>query len=165
MSNNYTKDNIVKKMVEVEKILYNESKSSRIDENFNIKQENRKFRKTLDYIGRIKTNNYLDPSILLREETNEDDGDYYFVCVEGAVRVKAIKNNPKIKYLKCSVANAEVGKNEIKPSRVRNEERQSYRAKPVEITFDAPESVKKQYSKKLNLSKSKLPTMGISNKK
>ena len=163
MSNTYTKDNIVKKMVEVEKILYNESNSSRIDKDFNIKVENRKFRKTLDYIGRIKTNNYLDPSILLREESTDDD--YHFVCIEGAARVKAIKNNPKIKYLKCSVANAVVGKNEIKPSRTRPEERRSYGSREsVEITFDAPESVKKQYSKKLNLSRSKLPTMGVSKK-
>ena len=159
MSNTYPKENIVKKMVEVEKILFNESNSSRIDKNFNVLVENRKFKKTLDYIGRIKTNNYLDPSILLREETDGDD--YHFVCVEGATRVTAIKANPKIKYLKCSVANAVVGRNEIKPSKVRAEERRSYRSnKPVEITFDAPESVKKQYSKKISLQKSKLPTMG-----
>ena len=157
---NEKKPDIVKKMVEVEKILFNQSKSSRIDEDFNVKQENRKYRKTLEYIGRIKTNNYLDPSIILREERTDDD--YHFVCVEGATRVKAIKSNPKIKYLKCSVANAIIGVNEIKPSRVKYEDKKtySYRTKPIEINFDAPEDIKKQYSKKISLQKSKLPTMG-----
>lgn len=160
MENSKRPEGIVKKMVEVEKILFNESNSSRIDQDFNIKTENRKFRKTLEYIGRIKTNNYLDPSIILREERTDDD--YHFVCLDGAARIKAIKSNPKIKYLKCSVANAIVGVNEIKPSRARIEERKSYsnRSRNIEINFDAPEDIKKQYSKKLNLSKSKLPTMG-----
>ena len=66
MDNANNPEGIVKKMVEVGKILFNESNSSRIDQDFNVKTENRKLRKTLEYIGRVKTNNYLDPSILLR---------------------------------------------------------------------------------------------------
>ena len=151
-------EGLIKKMVEVDRILANESNSSRIDSDFNVIQENRKFRKTLEYIGRIKTNNYLDPSIILREERSDDD--YHFVCIEGATRIAAIKNNPKIKYLKCSVANAIRGTNEIRKNQMRNDIQSSYRTKSIEINFEAPEKVKKQYSKKLNLSKSKLPTMG-----
>ena len=160
MDNANNPEGIVKKMVEVGKILFNESNSSRIDQDFNVKTENRKLRKTLEYIGRVKTNNYLDPSILLREERTDDD--YHFVCIDGAARIKAIKSNPKIKYLKCSVANAIVGVNEIKPSRIRSDDRKDFmnKNKPIEINFDTPEEIKKQYSKKLNLSKSKLPTMG-----
>ena len=152
-------EGLIKKMVEVERIIANESNSNRIDESFKVKQENRKYRKTQEYIGRIKTNNYLDPSIVLREERT-DDGDYHFVCVEGAARISAIKNNPKIKYLKCSVSNAIKGVNEIKKNQIKSDDDDYVRTKPIEITFDAPEKVKKQYSKKLNLSKSKLPTMG-----
>lgn len=152
------KEGLIKKMVEVERIVANESESTRIDESFNVIQENRKYRKTLEYIGRIKTNNYLDPSIVLREERTDDD--FHFVCIEGATRISAIKQNPKIKYLKCSVTNAIRGVNEIKSRKVKEDFREYERTKPVEITFDAPEKVKKQYSKKLNLSKSKLPTMG-----
>ena len=158
MENQSAKEGLIKKMVEVERILFNESSSTRIDKDFNVKQENRKYRKTLEYIGRIKTNNYLDPSIILREERTDDD--YYFVCTEGASRISAIKNNPKIKYLKCSVTNAIKGINEIKGRNIREDLHGGVRSKPIEITLDAPEKVKKQFSKKLNLSKSKLPTMG-----
>ncbi len=159
MEKNSTKEGLIKKMVEVDRIKANESNSSRIDESFNVIQENRKYRKTLEYIGRIKTNNYLDPSIVLREERTEDD--FHFVCIEGASRISAIKQNPKIKYLKCSVTNAIKGTNEIKTRKVKDDYLRDFqKPKPVEITFDAPEKVKKQYSKKLNLSKSKLPTMG-----
>ena len=159
MENQEVKEGLIKKMVEVDRILVNESNSNRIDKEFNVIQENRKFRKTLEYISRIKTNNYLDPSIILREERQDDD--YHFVCLEGATRIAAIKNNPKIKYLKCSVANAIKGTNEIRKNQMKSSEVQSrYRTKPIEINFEAPEKVKKQFSKKLNLSKSKLPTMG-----
>lgn len=158
MEQKNSKEGLIKKMVEVERITANESESSRIDESFNVIQENRKYRKTLEYIGRIKTNNYLDPSIVLREERTDDD--FHFVCIEGATRISAIKQNPKIKYLKCSVTNAIRGVNEIKSRKVKEDFREYERSKPIEITFDAPEKVKKQYSKKLNLSKSKLPTMG-----
>lgn len=158
MATQKQKEGLIKKMVEVNRIIANESSSSRIDESFNVKQENRKFRKTLEYIGRIKTNNYLDPSIILREERTEND--FHFVCVEGAARISAIKTNPKIKYLKCSVSNAIKGTNEVKSNQIRNDQRDFAKSNSIEITFDAPETVKKQYSKKLNLSRSKLPTMG-----
>ena len=158
MEKSNKKEGLIKKMVEVDRILFNESNSTRIDKEFNVKQENRKYRKTLEYIGRIKTNNYLDPSIVLREERTDDD--FHFVCIEGASRISAIKNNPKIKYLKCSVTNAIKGTNEIRGRKVRDDFHGPDRTRKVEITFDAPEKVKKQFSKKLNLSKSKLPTMG-----
>ena len=88
----------LRKTILVEKILYNESESKRISREFEIIHENGKLRKTMNYFKNNKSNNILDVTILVREERTEKD--YHFVCLEGAARVAAIKENPKIKFIK-----------------------------------------------------------------
>ena len=149
---------ILKKTVYVSKILRNESTTgNRIDENFNIVRMNKRLRKTMEYYGRKRNNNCLDPGILL-EEVRVKDG-YYFVCLEGAARIMSIKRNNKIKYLKCRVQGAIKGENEIK--KIENEYIEIKKEKTITIRFDdCPEEIKIEYSKKPIMVRTRMPTLG-----
>ena len=78
----------------IEKILYNESSSERIDKDFTIKKVNRKLRKTIQFYKRFKGNNIVDRTIVLREK--QQGLDYNFVVLEGTARILAIKGNKRI---------------------------------------------------------------------
>jgi hypothetical protein len=146
----------LRKIVPIEKILVNESKSNRIDDSFNITKEDRKLRKTIEHYTKLNSNNVLDPTILLREERTEND--YYFVCVEGATRIMAIKKNPKIKYLKCQVMNARKGVNEITRVQVQEDERRKEQV--IFTTEGISEETREKYTAKPSLKKARMPTMG-----
>ena len=149
----------LRKTILVEKILYNESESKRISREFEIIHENGKLRKTMTYYKNNKSNNVLDESVLVREERSEKD--YHFTCLEGAVRVAAIKRNPKIKYLKCSVLNARKGINEIKRMEV---EKEGLKKELAIRLDDYPEEIQKEYKKRPILKKSRMPITGIKKK-
>ena len=145
----------LRKSIEIKRILYNESASERITREFEIVKENRKMRKTFKYYKAKKTNNVLNYTIVVREKRMGSD--YYFVCMEGATRIKAMKENPRIKYLKCSVMNARKGKNEIKNvgrKRTVVEERSAINL------HDYLEKIKEEHKRPM-LIKSRMPIMGV----
>ena len=110
----------------------------------------------MQYFKKYKKNNYLDSTILLQEMRTEKG--YYFVCLEGAARILGMKQNKKIRFLKCKVKGAIKGVNEIK--RIENEYRE-INTEVITIRFDDyPEEIKKQYSKKPNMIRTRIPIMG-----
>ena len=150
------KQKVLQKTVEIEKIIKNASNSQRINDGFEIIKTNRKLRKTMQYFKKYKKNNYLDSTILLQEMRTEKG--YYFLCLEGAARIVAMKQNKKIRFLKCKVKGAIKGVNEIK--RIENEYRE-INTEVITIRFDDyPEEIKKQYSKKPNMIRTRIPIMG-----
>ena len=151
------RNGLLSKTVEVSRIRYNESDSSRITREFEVAKVNRKLRKTTEYFQNFKGNNFLDPAIILREIRTEKD--FYFVCLEGAIRIWAMKQNEKIRYLKCKVQNALKGINEIKGVGKRIELKE-VRTKPVVLRFDnIKQEVKQKYAGKPMMARSRLPTV------
>jgi hypothetical protein len=116
----------------------------------------RKLRKSVEYYGRLTSNNVLDPTILLREERTERD--YYFVCLEGATRIMAMRRNKKIKYLKCRVKNARKGINEIRGEQVQDEQKR--KEEIVFTTEGIREEIREKYEAKPMLRRARMPRMG-----
>lgn len=86
-NNDHRLKGTLRKSIEVNKIQINESESAKIGKDFEVVKENRKLRKTMTYFKNMKSNNYLDFTILVREVRTKDN--YYFVCLEGASRIAA----------------------------------------------------------------------------